>query len=145
MGPSIGLRGQAKARVTGDRTAQALGSGDLAVFATPAMVALMEAAAVRALSGSLAEGETTVGTRIEVSHLAATPVGTEVRAEAELTAVEGRKLIFMVVAHDQQQKIGEGLHQRMIVARDRFLARLARGTWRVPNTGPPNATTRQAE
>jgi fluoroacetyl-CoA thioesterase len=127
MGPGIGLRGQATVRVTGDRTAQALGSGDLAVFATPAMVALMEAAAVQALSGSLAEGETTVGTRIEVSHLAATPVGMEVRAEAELTAVEGRKLIFTIAAHDQQQKIGEGLHQRMIVARDRFLAKLSRG------------------
>jgi fluoroacetyl-CoA thioesterase len=91
------------------------------------MVALMEAAAVQALSGSLAEGETTVGTRIEASHLAATPLGAEVRAEAELTAVEGRKLIFRIVAHDQQQKIGEGLHQRMIVARDRFLAKLSRG------------------
>jgi fluoroacetyl-CoA thioesterase len=126
MGPSIGLRGLATVRVTEGRTAQALGSGDLAVFATPAMVALMEAAAVQALSGSLAEGETTVGSRIEVSHLAATPVGMDVRAEAELTAVEGRKLIFTIVAHDERQKIGEGLHQRMIVARDRFLAKLGR-------------------
>ena len=124
MGASVGLRGESTVVVTEERTAQALGSGDLAVFGTPAMVALMEAAAVQALAGALAEGETTVGTGIEVSHLAATPVGKEVRAEAFLIGVEGRKLTFSVSAHDDRQKIGEGTHRRAIVTRDRFLAKV---------------------
>jgi fluoroacetyl-CoA thioesterase len=125
MGPSVGLRGESTVRVTEARTAQALGSGDLPVLGTPALVALMEAAAVQALSGSLAEGETTVGTRIEVPHLAATPMGSGVRAEAFLIGVEGRKLTFRVNAYDDRQKIGEGTHQRAIVTRSRFLAKLA--------------------
>ena len=76
------------------------------------------------MAGKLAPGETTVGTWIEVSHLAATPVGVEVSAEAELVGIEGRKLTFSVVAHDDRNKIGECRHERMIVARDRFLAKV---------------------
>ena len=119
-----GLRGQAATKVTGDKTAAALGSGDLAVFATPALVALMERAAVNALAGHLGPTETTVGAAIEVSHMAATHVGVGVRAEAELVAVEGRMLAFTIVAFDDRQKIGEGRHRRVCVDRDRFLARV---------------------
>ena len=120
----IGVRGGATVKVTAENTALALGSGDVPVFATPALVALVEKAAVAAVAGSLDPGETTVGTWLEIAHLAATPVGAAVRAEAELVAVEGRKLTSAVVAHDGRQKIGEGRHQRMRVARDRFLSKL---------------------
>jgi fluoroacetyl-CoA thioesterase len=118
----IGLRGRATVRVTHDKTAEAWGSGDVPVYGTPSLVALLEKAAVNAITGKLGLGETTVGTWIEVSHLAATPVGADVSAEAELAGIEGRKLTFTVVAHDNRNKIGECRHQRMIVARDRFLA-----------------------
>jgi predicted thioesterase len=118
------LRGQAARQVTADLTAERLGSGDVPVFGTPALVALLEAAAVNALAGHLSPGETTVGTRLEVAHLAATPVGAEVRAEAELIAVEGRKLTFAAKAFDHRAQIGECRHQRLIVPRDAFLARV---------------------
>jgi predicted thioesterase len=121
---AVGVRGVAATTVTVATTAASLGSGDVPVFGTPAMVALMEAAAVQALADRLAPGETSVGIRLDVAHLAATPVGSAVRAEAELVAVEGRKLTFTVVAHDDRQKIGEGRHQRMRVVRDRFLTAL---------------------
>ena len=124
MGLEIGARGRAVARVTPDKTAEALGSGDVPVYGTPSLVALLETAAVNALAGRLAPGETTVGTWLEISHLAATPVGADVTAEAELVGIEGRRLTFTVVAHDHRTKIGEGSHHRMIVARDRFLAKL---------------------
>jgi predicted thioesterase len=120
----VGLRGQVAARVTADQTAAALGSGDVPAFGTPALVALVEAAAVNALAGRLAPEETTVGIWLEVAHLAATPVGAEVRAEAELVAIEGRTLLFAVVAHDAAGKIGEGRHRRVMVSRDRFLVKL---------------------
>jgi len=121
----VGLRGQAATQVTADKTADFLGSGDLPVFGTPALVALMERAAVSAVAGHLDPTETTVGTAIEVSHLAATPVGLTVRAEAELTEVDGRKLTFLVQAHDTREKIGRAHHQRMLVSRDRFLSKIA--------------------
>ena len=121
---AVGLRGQVVARVTADQTAAALGSGDVPALGTPALVALVEAAAVNALAGRLAPDETTVGTRLEVTHLAATPVGAEVRAEAALVAMEGRKLTFTVIAYDNRGMIGEGRHERMLLSRDRFLAKL---------------------
>ena len=124
MGLEIGLRGRATMRVTHDKTAEAWGSGDVPVFGTPSLVALLETAAVNAVAEKLGLGETSVGTWIEVSHLAATPVGGNVSAEAELVQIEGRKLTFAVVAHDDRNKIGECRHQRMIVARDRFLAKV---------------------
>jgi predicted thioesterase len=123
MGLEIGARGRAVTRVTADKTAEALGSGDVPVYGTPSLVALLETAAVNALAGKLGPGETTVGTWLEISHLAATPVGADVTAEAELVEIEGRKLTFTLVAHDHRTKIGEGSHQRMVVARDRFLAK----------------------
>lgn len=124
MSLEIGLRGRATLRVTPDKTAEAWGSGDVPVYGTPSLVALLETAAVNAVAGTLGPGETTVGTWIEVSHLAPTPVGTEVSAEAELVGIEGRKLTFTVVAHDNRNKIGECRHHRMIVLRDRFLAKV---------------------
>lgn len=119
----IGVLGRATLRVEAKHTAEAWGSGDVPVYGTPSLVALLETAAVNAVAGKLGPGETTVGTWIEVSHLAATPVGMDVSAEAELVEIEGRKLTFTVVAHDHRTRIGEGRHQRMIVSRDRFLAK----------------------
>lgn len=125
-GLAAGLRGTASWRATERHSAETWGSGAVPVFATPSLVGLMEAAAMDALRGCLADGETTVGTRIEVSHLAATPIGETVRAEATLVSVDGRKLAFDLVAHDGRQRIGEGRHERVVVSRDRFLARLWR-------------------
>lgn len=125
MALEAGLRGTAETRVTPPLTAAVLGSGDVPVYGTPAMVALMEAAAVQALAGHLGPDETTVGTWLEIAHLAPTPVGAQVRAEAELTAVEGRTLHFAVTAVDHQGKIGEGRHRRALISRSRFLAKLA--------------------
>jgi predicted thioesterase len=121
-----GLTGSVTWKATERHSAEAWGSGAVPVFATPSLVGLMEMAAMEALRGRLSDSDTTVGTRIDVSHLAATPLGDEVRAEATLVAVDGRRLSFDIVAHDSCQKIGEGRHERVIVSRDRFLARLIR-------------------
>ncbi len=119
-----GLTGAAAWRADERHSAEAWGSGAVPVFATPSLVGLMETAAMDALSGHLRAGETTVGTRIEVSHLAATPLGEEVRAEARLVSVDGRRLVFDLLAFDEHHCIGEGRHERTIVSRDRFLERL---------------------
>lgn len=124
MAPQIGLRGRAALRVAAEHTAEQLGSGDLPVLGTPALAALFEAAAVNALAGHLSAGDTTVGTRIDLSHRAPTPVGAEVYAEAALIAVEGRTLRFAATAFDHREQIGECRHERVIVARERFLGRL---------------------
>jgi fluoroacetyl-CoA thioesterase len=121
-----GLVGSVTWTATERHSAEAWGSGAVPVFSTPSLVGLMETAAMEALRDRLSDGETTVGTRIEVSHLAATPLGVEVRADATLTAVDGRRLTFDLVAWDSAQRIGEGRHERVIVSRDRFLARLGR-------------------
>jgi predicted thioesterase len=121
-----GLPGSVTWIATERHSAEAWGSGAVPVFATPSLVGLMETAAMEVLRGRLADGETTVGTRIEVSHLAATPIGDEVRADATLVSVDGRRLTFDLVAYDSSQKIGNGRHERVVVSRDRFLARLVR-------------------
>mgnify|MGYP003382349015 CR=1 FL=1 len=118
-----GLTGEANAEVTPANTANALGSGDVPVFATPAMIGLMEAAAIDALRDVLEAGQTTVGVYLDVQHLAATPVGMKVHAEARLMAVEGRRLTFRVSAADESEQIGVGTHQRVIVDSERFLSR----------------------
>ena len=120
---SIGMKGRAETVVTPDNTAQAVGSGLVPVFATPYMIALMEGAAVNAVQAALAPDEGTVGTRLDVTHDAATPVGMRVWAEAELTAIEGRKLTFAVAAFDDAGRIGGGTHQRFIIQTDKFLAK----------------------
>ena len=118
-----GMKGRAETVVVPENTAQAVGSGLVPVFATPHMIALMENAAVNAVQAQLAAGEGTVGTRLDVTHDAATPVGMNVWAEAELTAVEGRKLTFAVAAFDAREQIGGGTHERFIIQTEKFLAR----------------------
>lgn len=119
----IGTKGEATNLVERADTAYEVGSGDLLVYATPCMVALMEGAACEALA-SLPEGKTSVGTELNVSHKAATPVGMEVRAEAEITAVEGNTVTFRVAAYDEAGLIGEGTHKRVIVSTQRFLEKV---------------------
>ena len=123
MSIEVGMKGRAETVVTRDNTAQAMGSGLVQVFATPCMIALMENAAVNAVQARLAPDEGTVGTRLEVTHDAATPVGMKVWAEAEVTAVEGRRLIFTVSAYDEAERIGGGVHERFIIRPERFLAK----------------------
>ena len=123
MSIEIGMKGRAETLVAPDNTAQAAGSGLLPVFATPWMAALMENAAVQAVQGALSPEEGTVGTRLDVTHDAATPIGLTVWAEAELTAVEGRKLTFAVSAYDQRERIGGGTHERFVIKPEKFLAR----------------------
>lgn len=106
-------------------TAAAWGSGDLEVFSTPALVALMESTAFLAVAASLAPGETTVGSRIDIRHLKATPLGMRVRARAELTAVNGPRLAFKVQAWDEVELIGEAEHERFIIIETRFMAKVA--------------------
>ena len=118
-----GVKGRAETRVTHENTAAVMGSGALEVFATPAMVALMEKAALESVQPFLEEGQGTVGTRLEISHLAATPVGMTVRAESELIEVDRRKLSFIVTAWAGDAKIGEGTHQRAIIDNERFMAK----------------------
>ena len=119
-----GLVGTAQTTVTEANTALALGSGLVPVYATPALVALLEEAAVNALKPLLEAGKTSVGTRIDISHLAATPIGMIVRAQATLSVVDGRRLVFDVVAHDEVERIAEGIHERVLVDGQRFLARV---------------------
>jgi predicted thioesterase len=118
-----GLNTEVNITVTEADTAAKLGSGLVPVFGTPALVALMESAAVKALDGHLDAGQTTVGTRIDIRHLAATPVGMKVRARAELIAIDGRKLTFQIEAWDESEKIGEASHERFIVDTEKFAAR----------------------
>lgn len=120
----IGLIGEAATRVVAELTARHLGSGTVAVFATPEMVRLMERAAVNGLKPYLAEGQQSVGTVVNVKHLAATPIGATVTARAELVAVDGRRLTFKVSAHDGAELIGEGMHERALIDLARFEARV---------------------
>ncbi len=119
-----GLSARSVTTVTAEKTAAAMGSGDLPVFATPAMVALMEHAAMEAVAASLPEGSTTVGSEMNTSHLKPSKLGAEITATAVLTAVEGRRLTFNVGARDDEGVIGEGTHVRYIVDRERFMAKL---------------------
>lgn len=121
---SPGLKAEVRRKVTPDITARHLGSGNVEVLATPAMIALMEQAAVRAVDPLLPEGQKTVGVAVEVKHLAPTPVGMEVSARAEFIEVDGRKLLFKVEAHDEKEKVGEGLHRRVIIDVERFASRV---------------------
>jgi len=116
--------GEAERVVTEEWTAPSMGSGTVPVLATPALVALMEQAAVRALEGRLPPGQTSVGVRIDVRHLAATPPGGRVRARATLVAAEGRRLTFHIEAWDDSEKIGEAVHERVVIDTERFMERV---------------------
>ena len=117
------IKGVWQETVDESRSAETMGSGSLRVYATPALVALMEHAACEALKGMLEDGVTTVGTQMNVSHVAATPMGMTVRAEAVLTAQEGRSYTFAIEAYDDAGLIGKAEHQRVAVKIDKFMAR----------------------
>lgn len=118
----IGLKASVEIVVEHKDTAAAFGSGNVLVLATPMMVTLMENAALKAVQPALEEGMTTVGTHLDVSHKAATPMGMKATAEAELIEIKGKKLIFKVVARDEKEIVGEGTHTRYIVETEKFLA-----------------------
>jgi predicted thioesterase len=123
--PMPGLFAELEKTVTETDTASHWGSGGLPVFSTPALVGLMESAAVVSLYGSVPPGHSTVGVRIDVRHLAATPVGMAVRAKAELIEVEGRRLVFKIQAWDEVELIGEASHDRFVVEETRFVEKVA--------------------
>ncbi len=117
----LGIKGSAEVTVVRENTAAAVGSGALEVFSTPSMVALMEKAALSSVQPYLEEGQGTVGTRLEISHLAASPIGAHIRAESELVEIDRRMLTFEVKAYADGELIGEGKHQRCIILNDRFM------------------------
>lgn len=119
----LGLIGQAIINVTEENTAIKFGSGSVKVFATPAMVGLMEKAAINAVDNLLPDGFATVGTHIDVRHLSATPLGMIIIAKAELIEIDGKKLKFKIEAFDEIEKIGEGIHSRYIIKLQDFLER----------------------
>lgn len=120
----VGQVGTAEMLVGTRDTAARVGSGHISVLATPVMIGLIEEAALAAVETKLPDGKQSLGTLLEVSHLAATPVGMSVTATAELVAIDGRKLRFRVVARDAQDLIGEGWHERVVVTADKFIARI---------------------
>jgi predicted thioesterase len=121
-----GLRAQLLIMVEMEDTAKRVGSGDVPVLATPRLLALAEAATVRAVERHLAPGETSVGTRVELEHLAASPLGAHVQIGVELTEVDGRRLVFAFEAHDKHTVVGKGTIERIVVDRAKFLARATR-------------------
>ena len=118
---TVGMKGEVFTQVEREDTAKEVGSGDLLVYATPCMVALMEGAACEAIAQCLSDTQTTVGTMLNIEHISATPVGLEVRAEAEVTAVEGKVITFSVRAFDEAGEIGNGTHKRVLVNSQKFL------------------------
>ena len=118
---TVGMKGIAETEVEREDTAAEVGSGSLLVYATPCMVALMEGAACEAIAEAIPEGQTTVGIELNIQHLSATPVGLAVRAEAEVTAVEGKIITFQLCAYDEAGEIGKGTHKRCIVNSQKFL------------------------
>ena len=125
MSVTVGLKGRAEALVTESNTATAACSGALPVFGTPFLCALMEEAAWKSIAPHLEAGQSTVGTRLDISHDSATPVGMKVWAESEVTQVDGRRIELKVAAYDEKGPIGQGTHQRFIVQNEKFLARAA--------------------
>lgn len=118
---TVGMKGTAKTQAEREDTALEVGSGSLLVYATPCMVALMEGAACEAIAEAIPENKSSVGTYLQIIHLSATPVGLEVWAEAEVTAVEGSIITFQVTAFDEAGKIGEGIHKRAVITTQKFL------------------------
>ena len=109
--------------VTENDTARAFGSGTLEVLATPKMIALMEMASYKSLEKYLENGQSSVGTYLDVKHVSATPVGMQVKAKAEITVIDGRRIEFNVSAYDEKGLIGEGKHERFVVFSEKFVAK----------------------
>ena len=115
-----GIKGTRTVTVNEENTAKAMGSGTLDVFATPALIALMEETCWRSVANELEEGCGTVGTLLEIKHTAPTPVGMKVTCESTLTEVDGRRLVFEVIARDAKGVVGEGKHERFIIQNEKF-------------------------
>lgn len=115
-----GIKGTRTVTVNEENTAKAMGSGTLDVFATPALIALMEETCWRSVANELEEGSGTVGTLLEIKHTAPTPVGMKVTCESTLTEVDGRRLVFEVIARDAKGVVGEGRHERFVVQNEKF-------------------------
>lgn len=115
-----GIKGFQTETVTEDKTAVSVGSGSLRVYATPAMIALMEKTAMNSVAGELEDGMTTVGTLINAAHTSASPVGSTITCESELVEIDRRRLVFSVTARDDSGEIGKGTHERFIVDCDKF-------------------------
>ena len=120
---NVGDKFTLKITVTDNDTAKTVGSGTLAVLATPRMIALMEECAYKCIGNSLESGSTSVGTLMNVKHLSATPVGMNVSASAEITEIDGRRVAFKVEAYDAVGLIGEGIHERFIVLEEKFVSK----------------------
>ena len=118
-----GIKNTLTINVTQDKTAKVMGSGVLDVFATPSMVALMEQTAAQSVEQFLDEGTTSVGTKINVEHLAADPVGIDVKCESTLTEVDGRKLCFDITVSDKHGVVGKAYHERFIIKTESFMAK----------------------
>lgn len=121
-----GIKGKTERNVTDEMTARQVGSGELAVLATPALIALAEETAWKSVAGEMEPGKGTVGTMITLNHRAATPVGMKVRCETELTQIEGRKLTFELKAYDENGLVADGICERFIVDNERFLEKAYR-------------------
>lgn len=121
---TIGQQAKVELMVQQKDTAEAFGSGGVKVFATPLMIGLMENAALKAVDPTLPEGFATVGTHLDVKHIAATPIGMKATVIAELIEIDGKRLVFKVEAFDEVEKIGEGLHERYVINMDKFLSKV---------------------
>ena len=120
----VGMLGEARTKVTYENTAIKYGSGTVSVFATPAMIGLMEKASINSVERYLPKGYATVGTKVEIKHIAATPLDMEVVAQSELLEIDGLKLKFKIEARDDREKIGEGTHTRYIIYWDDFIKKV---------------------
>ena len=118
---TVGMKGEVFSFVEKEDTAKEVGSGSLLVYATPCMAALMEGAACEAIGEAMGDDKTTVGTELSIQHISATPVGMDVRAEAVVTAVEGKVITFEIHAYDEAGEIGKAIHKRVIVSAQKFL------------------------
>ena len=125
MSVTVGLKGRAETVVNDSNTAQAACSGALPVFGTPFLCALMEEAAWKSIAPHLEPGQSTVGTKLDITHDSATPVGMKVWAESEVTQADGKRLVLKVAAYDERGPIGQGTHERFIITNERFLAKTA--------------------
>lgn len=122
---NVGLKGSQTEAVTKDKTAEAMGSGGLPVYATPAMIALMEKTSMLSVEKELDEGCSTVGTKLEIEHVSATALGKEITCESELIEIDRRRLVFSVTAYDNAGVIGKGKHERFIIDCAKFMEKVA--------------------